>query len=108
MSSLPTEALAAARFLFRHMYRRVAISGGIDLFAFSENPSAEDLWFWSDDNSKILEFLSRPEVWRQFPHETGEVLRFVRAMCHGPFIFRRLSSVRLESAGQQGNISRHC
>jgi hypothetical protein len=54
-------------------------------------PIGGDSWFWSDDNAKVLEFLLRPELWRRFPEETAEILRFVRAMCRGPLIFRRVS-----------------
>ena len=60
---------------------------------FSRSPKPPNLvggdnWFWLDDNAKILEFLSRPEVWRRFPDQTLEMLRFARWMCRGPFMFR--------------------
>ena len=58
-----------------------------------------DNWFWLDDNAKVLEFMSRPEVWRRFPEQTLEMLRFVRWMCQGPFMFRRVSTPRLERTG---------
>src|ERR1051326_607866 len=89
-------AVAAVSFLVSRMYRPVALLPGSTHFAFSENPSPADLWFWNDDNSKILELLSRPEVWRRFPRETGETLRYIEAMIRGPFIFRRTSGPRLE------------
>lgn len=106
MPALPTEALRAARFMLRHMYRPVATADGGELFAVSENPSTQDLWFWCDDNSKTLEFLSRPEVWREFREETGQILRFVASMCRGPFIFRRLAGPQMTPAGQDGGATR--
>jgi hypothetical protein len=49
--------------------------------------------------------MSRPEVWRRFPQETGEILRFVQSMCRGPFIFRRVGAPVLEPLGNDGNIA---
>lgn len=104
------DAVAAARFLRSRMYRPVEFSTDESYFAFSENPSTADLWFWNDDNAKILELLSRPEVWVCFPEETSETLRFVQAMCRGPFIFRRASAPRLErtEGSDAGPVGRYC
>ena len=103
---IPTEALPAAEFLIRHLYRSIDVADGtrFSAIAESENPG-EDNWFWNDDNAKSLEFLSRPEVWRHFPAEVAEVIRFVRSMSNGPYIFRRISGPRLESAGKKGTVS---
>ena len=46
--------------------------------------------------------MSRPEVWRRFPTESSEILRFVGSMCRGPFIFRRISAPRLEQVASTG------
>jgi hypothetical protein len=110
MPNLPTEALPAAAFLIRHLYRRVDLGENTRLFALAETerPCMGDVWFWTDDNAKVLELLSRPEVWRRFPEETAGILRFVRAMCHGPFIFRRVSVPRLEATGRTGSIDSYC
>src|SRR5439155_578490 len=106
MASLPTEAVPAAEFLIRHMYRPIEVTADSRFFAVAETEDpGEDSWFWNDDNAKTLEFMSRPEVWRRFPRETGEIIRFLRSMCHGPFIFRRVSQPRLEPTAKQGNIS---
>jgi len=103
---IPTDALPAAEFLIRHLYRSVDVAHGKKFFAITENEEpGGDNWFWNDDNAKSLEFLSRPEVWRRFPGEVAEVLRFVRSMCRGPYIFRRVSSPRLEPTGKQGTVS---
>jgi hypothetical protein len=103
---IPTDALPPAEFLIRHLYRSIDVAEGKTFFAIAENenPGGDD-WFWNDDNAKSLEFLSRPEVWRRFPGETAEVLRFVRSMCHGPYIFRRISSPRLKPTGKEGHVS---
>ncbi len=105
MPKLPTDAAAAAKFLLRHHYKSIDVTAGSRYFAVAESlgPGADD-WFWNDDNAKVLELLSRPEVWRQFRRETGEILRFIRSMCRGPYIFRRVSSPRLEFVGQQDGV----
>src|SRR5215472_4969087 len=91
------------------MYRPVELGNGASYFAIAETamPISGDSWFWSDDNAKVLEFLSRPELWRRFPTETSEILRFVRAMCHGPLIFRRVSPPRLEPIEKRDTRSRY-
>ena len=103
---IPTDAIPAAEFLMRHLYRSIEVADGRRFSAIAENENpGGDNWFWSDDNAKSLEFLSRPEVWRRFPCETSEVLRFVRSMCHGPYIFRRVSGPRLEASGREGTVT---
>lgn len=104
MTSLPTDALPAAQFIVRHMYRTVDLADGVRFSAVPETAQAMggDNWFWTDDNAKVLEFLSRPELWARFPTETADILHFVRAMCRGPFIFRRLGTPQLAPAEQAG------
>jgi len=101
---IPTDTFPAAEFLVRHMYRPVELENGASHFAIAETalPIAGDSWFWTDDNAKVLEFLSRPELWQRFSRQTTEILRFVRALCRGPLIFRRVSPPRLEPAETQG------
>jgi hypothetical protein len=107
MTAIPTDTLPAAEFLIRHMYRPVdlGINGTHCAIAETALPIDGDSWFWTDDNAKVLEFLSRPELWRLFPHETCEILRFVRAMSRGPMIFRRISSPRLEPIEKRNTLS---
>ena len=90
----------------RHMYRPTDLGSGESFFAIAETalPIEGDSWFWTDDNAKVLEFLSRPELWHRFPRQTAEILRFVRAMCRGPLIFRRVSPPRLGSVEKQGAL----
>jgi hypothetical protein len=92
------------------MYRPVELGNGASHFAIAETalPIAGDSWFWTDDNAKVLEFLSRPELWQRFPRQNTEILRFVQAMCHGPLIFRRVSPLRLEPIDKQGRLSGYC
>src|SRR5215467_7968734 len=89
------------------MYRPVELGNGASYFAIAETalPIAGDSWFWTDDNAKVLEFLSRPELWQRFPRQTNEILRFLRAMCQGPLIFRRVSPPRLEPLARQDGFS---
>jgi len=106
MPRLPTDAVAAAAFLMRRLYRPIDVTSGSPDFAVAETEGLnDDRWFWNDDNAKVLELMSRPEIWRRFPSETSEILRFVRSMCNGPFIFRRLSAPRLDLIGTEGTIT---
>jgi hypothetical protein len=106
MPKLPTDALPAAEFLIRHLYRSISVANDTTFSAIAENENPqEDNWFWNDDNAKSLEFLSRPDVWRRFPDEIAEVFRFLRSMCRGPYIFRRVSGPRLEPSGNDGTVT---
>ena len=109
-SCILTEVLPAASFLIRHLYRPVELGDGVPRFALAEteHPCQGDVWFWTDDNAKSLELLSRPEVWQRYPEQTAEILKFVRAMCDGPFIFRRVSVPRLEATGRTDDIESFC
>jgi hypothetical protein len=106
MATIPTDALPAAKFLIRHLYRSIDVASDTSFSAIAENENPQgDNWFWNDDNAKSLEFLSRPEIWQRFPIETAEVLRFVQSLCRGPYIFRRVSGPRLEPSGREGTIA---
>jgi hypothetical protein len=109
MPSLPEDSFAGAAFLINHLYRPLRVTGDASYSAIAECaiPIDGDTWFWTDDNAKFLELLSRPELWRRFPNETGEILRFLEAMCQGPFMFRRVSLPRLERQGQPGGAETH-
>jgi len=102
MPPLPTEALSPAEFIVRHLFRPLEVSEVARFSAVTETEHlvGGDNWFWLDDNAKVLEFMSRPEVWRRYPDETLEMLRFVRWMCQGPFMFRRVGTPRLERVGE--------
>jgi hypothetical protein len=109
MTAIPIDTFPAAEFLVRHMYRPIELGANQSHFAISEtaSPIGGDSWFWSDDNAKALEFLSRPELWGRFSVATGEILSFVRAMCRGPLIFRRVSPPRLERIEKRDTRSRY-
>lgn len=72
----------------------------------TEHPIDGDSWFWTDDNAKIVEFLSRPELWQRFPDQVTELLRFLRGMCRGPFIFRRAALPRLDVSEPKDGFAR--
>ncbi|HKS89990.1 MAG TPA: hypothetical protein VJR70_11155 [Stellaceae bacterium] len=106
MPQLPTDAIPAAEFLVRHLYRPIEITAGTTYSAIVETEHLDsDKWFWNDDNAKVLEFMSRPDVWRRFPQEASEIMRFVGSMCHGPYIFRRVSAPRLEPVGTDAGVT---
>jgi hypothetical protein len=60
---VPTDALPAAEFLIRHLYRSIDVAQGKKFFAIteSETPGGDD-WYGNDDNAKSLELLSRAEA----------------------------------------------
>ncbi len=91
------------------MYRRLDLSVDASFFAIAEteHPFGGDNWFWTDDNAKVLEFLAHPELGAQYTQEAGEILGFLRAMCRGPFIFRRASLPRLETTGREGTAANY-
>ena len=67
MPPLPTEALSPAEFIVRHLFRPLEVSEVARFSAVTETEHlvGGDNWFWLDDNAKVLEFMSRPEVWRR-------------------------------------------
>src|SRR5437588_12346558 len=109
LPAIPADSMPAAEFLIRHLYRPIDLADDARFFAVTETEHlvGGDDWLWTDDNAKVLEFLSRPEIWRRFPEQTLEVLRFVQSMCHGPFMFRRISAPRLELAEIKGQDTRY-
>jgi hypothetical protein len=108
MPAIPTDAVPAAEFLIRYLYKPIILTSENQYFAVTETEHlvGGDDWVWTDDNAKVLEFLSRPEVWRRYPEPTLEVLRFVQSMCHGPFMFRRVSTPRLEQSAAANGETR--
>ena len=93
MKPLPIDPVAAAEFILRRLYRRLPV-GGAEYFAVgeTEHPFAGDDWCWTDDNAKIVEFLAHPSLRRRYAKETTAIVGFLRAMCRGPLIFRRVSA----------------
>lgn len=92
------DAYPYAAFLLRRLFKPCGpyAARSVQAVAETEQPIDGDVWVWADDNAKVLELLFRPSLWRRFPDETGEILRFLRSMCDGPFIFRRIGAPRLE------------
>jgi hypothetical protein len=87
-----------AAFLLQRLYRTCGIepAGPVRAAVETQWPTDGDVWAWTDDNAKVLELLSHPVLWNAFPDQTAGILRFVRGMCDGPFIFRRIGAPRLE------------
>ena len=108
MPAIPSDVLSAAHFIMRHLYRPVELDNGARFFAVAETEHTfgGDDWLWADDNAKVLEFVSRPDIWRLYPDQPLEMLRFVEAMCHGPFIFRRVAAPRLDRVEGTGPVGR--
>src|SRR3954471_11737684 len=94
----PANALPHAAFLLGRLFRACGADAGgpVQAVLETEHPTDGDVWAWADDNAKVLELLSHPALWRQFPAETAAILRFLIGMCDGPFIFRRIGAPRLE------------
>ncbi|HLY46406.1 MAG TPA: hypothetical protein VKQ73_12555 [Stellaceae bacterium] len=104
MQPSPIDPVAAAEFIVRRLYRPLRFADAACFAAAeTEHPFAGDTWFWTDDNAKIVELLARPELCRRYARETDEVLRFLRLMCRGPLILRRVGSPRLLLTGQDGS-----
>ena len=97
---LTTDPLPYAAFIARHLMRSVGPRlPGRSAVAETEAVFAGDRWFWSDDNAKVLEFLSLPAVRRAYPKAEEAAFGFLRDLCDGPFIYRRVGEPRLEAAG---------
>ena len=65
MGRIPTDSIPAAEFIIRHLYRAIDLGDEEMFFAVTETEQLVDGddWLWTDDNAKVLEFLSRPEIW---------------------------------------------
>lgn len=102
MKPPPIDPVSAAEFIVRRLYRPLRF-GEVDCLAVAEteHPFGGDTWFWTDDNAKVVEFLARPELFRHYRREAEEILGFLRVMCSGPFIFRRVGMPRLLQTGQR-------
>ena len=101
--SLPTDPVPYAEFVVRHLMQHPV--PGEPLLAVSETelPIDGDLWFWADDNAKILEFFAIPELWHRYPEESKSLLKFVKDLCFGPFILRRIGHARLSEVRNDGS-----
>jgi SAM-dependent methyltransferase len=101
--SLPTDPVPYAEFIIRHLMQHPV--PGEPLLAVSETelPIDGDLWFWADDNAKILEFFAIPELWYRYPKESQSLLTFINDLCFGPFILRRIGHPRLEQLNNDGS-----
>ncbi|HEY5048395.1 MAG TPA: hypothetical protein VII49_10270 [Rhizomicrobium sp.] len=92
-----------AEFILQHMLKLAPPFPGVKrAVSETELPLEGDIWFWADDNAKVLELLGHPSIWRERPQEVREILEFIWAMCDGPFIFRRIAVPRLVTVTHEG------
>jgi hypothetical protein len=104
---LTSDPLPYAAFITRHLMRPVGPRFGTEqAIVETEQALAGDRWFWADDNAKILEFLSLPPVWRAYPEAVEAAFGFLRALCAGPFIYRRVGQPRLDAVENDGARAR--
>jgi len=102
---LTSDPLPYAAFALTSLLKPLpALSPAARAISETEHPIEGDEWFWADDNAKVLELLSIPAVWRSDPAAVADILRFIDALCDGPFIFRRLGAPRLETRHNEGGI----
>src|SRR5215208_8348246 len=101
---LLVDRVAAAEFIVRRLYQRLNFGTSTCMAAAeTEHPFGGDRWFWTDDNAKVVEFLTRPEIASRYADEAAEIYSFLRKMCYGPFIFRRVGMPRLLRMAQTGS-----
>ena len=91
-----------AGFLIARLLRQIPDLPSITVRAMAETerPFCGDDWYWTDDNAKILELLSLPEIWRSYPDEVADVLKFLLSMFEGPLIYRRVARPRFDANGE--------
>ena len=103
---IPTDAIPAAEFLLRHLYRSIEVADGKRFSAVAENENCEgDNWFWNDDNAKSLEFLSRPEVWRRFPAKSPRCFISCGRCAAGRTFFGGSAVRGLNRSSKEGSVS---
>jgi hypothetical protein len=103
--NLPTDPLPYAAFALTNLLKKLPpCENAIRAIAETEIPIEGDEWFWADDNAKVLELLAIPAVWRSNPGAVADILQFMRALCDGPFIFRRLAAPRMEVRRNEGGV----
>jgi ubiquinone/menaquinone biosynthesis C-methylase UbiE len=101
--SLPTDPVPYAEFIVRHLMQHPVPGESLLAVSETELPIDGDLWFWADDNAKILEFFAIPELWHRYPEESKSLLKFINGLCFGPFILRRIGHPRLEQLQNDGS-----
>ena len=98
MTAPSSDPNAYGDFIFNYLLRPLPpIDGATRAVTETEHPAEGDNWFWADDNAKVLELIASPAIWRKRPQDVEDILKFVCALCDGPFIFRRIAAARLEA-----------
>jgi hypothetical protein len=93
---LTKDPIPYAEFILRYLMQHPSPEAPEKAIAETEEALDGDRWFWADDNAKILEFLAVPQLWRRYPKQCGDILRFIDKLCYGPFILRRIGHARLD------------
>lgn len=100
--NLPTDPVPYAEFIVRYLMQHPVPGEPFRAVSETELPIEGDLWFWADDNAKILEFFAIPQLWHRYPKESKDLLKFIDGLCFGPFILRRIGHPRLEQTHNDG------
>jgi SAM-dependent methyltransferase len=100
--SLPTDPVPYAEFIVRHLMQHPVPGEPFRAVSETELPIEGDLWFWADDNAKILELFAIPQLWHRYPKESKDLLKFIEDLSFGPFILRRVGHARLDETHNDG------
>ncbi|MTI42336.1 hypothetical protein JM93_01780 [Roseibium hamelinense] len=100
-------SLPFAEFIIQNLLcENAALPAGTRAVSETEHDIEGDMWFWADDNAKVLDLLGRPEVWSAYPVEVSELLSFIATMTEGPLICRRVADFRLDEKASDAEGTR--
>ncbi|MBO6756317.1 MAG: hypothetical protein JJ902_08325 [Roseibium sp.] len=71
----------------------------------TEHPVLGDIWFWSDDNAKVLDLLGTETVWRNNREVVPQILSFLTDMSEDALILRRIAAPRLEKLARSDGVA---
>lgn len=95
--------LEYANFIVRHLLKETPrFPKAFMAVSETEKPVLGDIWFWSDDNAKVLDLLGTPNIWRNNREIIPPILDFLSEMSEDALILRRISAPRLEDVTQPG------
>jgi SAM-dependent methyltransferase len=100
--SLPVDPIPYADFIIRHLMQHPVADVPLRAVSETELPIEGDLWFWADDNAKVLEFFAVPTLWSRYEQQAHDLLEFIEKLCYGPFILRRTGRARIEEVRNDG------
>jgi SAM-dependent methyltransferase len=100
--NLPSNPVPYADFVVNYLMQHPEPGLPQKAVAETEEAIEGDRWFWADDNAKILELFALPSLWARYPGECIDFFKFIRQLCYGPFILRRIGHARLDQTSDQG------